>query len=131
MSDIEILGIGADEDEPMAAYRAGSVPLIAVLDSTGRVLYSRLGALEDRAAVSRARRYGGKGAGTQYRPSCFTLRPQEAEDAYRSIQTVQGADRAGVRRRAHIRREPDGVGEREPKLLRHTAEHMQQQYRLR
>jgi len=71
--DIEILGVGADEDEPMAEYRsehglqfpvltfpdpklkrlyrAGSVPLIAVLDSTGRVLYSRLGALEERAAV--------------------------------------------------------------------------------
>lgn len=32
-------------------YRARSVPLVVLLDSTGRVLYSRLGALEDEAAI--------------------------------------------------------------------------------
>lgn len=32
-------------------YRARSVPLLVLLDPTGRVLYSRLGALEDEAAI--------------------------------------------------------------------------------
>lgn len=71
--DVASLGIALDPDGPLDAYRrehhlafpivtfpaeklrrlyrARSVPLVVLLDSTGRVLYSRLGALEDEAAI--------------------------------------------------------------------------------
>lgn len=70
---VEVLGVVLDADGPVEAYRDGhnltfpittfpqeklaylyratSVPLITLLDETGRVLYSRLGALEARSAI--------------------------------------------------------------------------------
>jgi len=71
--DVASLGIALDPDGPLDAYRrehhlvfpivkfpdeklrrlyrARSVPLVVLLDSTGRVLYSRLGALENEVAI--------------------------------------------------------------------------------
>jgi hypothetical protein len=71
--DVDVLGIGVDADGPIQEYRqehqlefpvltfpepklqrlyrARYVPLIALLDPEGRVQYSRVGALEDPAAV--------------------------------------------------------------------------------
>ena len=70
---VEVVGVVLDADGPVEAYRDGhnltfpittfpqdklarlyratSVPLITLLDETGRVLYSRLGALEARSAI--------------------------------------------------------------------------------
>jgi peroxiredoxin len=72
-ADVDVLGVAVDEDGPVGEYRAEhrlefpvltfpepklqrlyrarNVPLIALLDSEGRVLYSRPGALEDPAAI--------------------------------------------------------------------------------
>ena len=70
---VEVVGVALDADGPVKEYRdrhdltfpittfpkeklsrlyrAGSVPLVTLLDETGRVLYSRLGVLERRAAI--------------------------------------------------------------------------------
>ena len=72
-AEVEVVGVALDADGPVAEYRdrhglafpittfpqqklahlyrAGSVPLVALLDETGRVLYARLGVLEQRAAI--------------------------------------------------------------------------------
>jgi peroxiredoxin len=49
--DLRIPVLMFPDDKLRRLYRARSVPLLVLLDSTGRVLYSRLGALEDEAAI--------------------------------------------------------------------------------
>lgn len=73
MPEVQLLGVVLDPEGPVAAYRrahglqfpvlsfpeaklqrlyrARSVPLIVLLDREGRVLYSRVGALEEPAAI--------------------------------------------------------------------------------